>query len=78
VSREVADVVNEGVIFSVQDLSVAWESNFASPAHAAVRQLAEAEQGALRRAYAEALAREERERPEALSRAGILYALARR
>jgi ubiquinone/menaquinone biosynthesis C-methylase UbiE len=75
---EVAEIVSEDVPFSVQDLSVAWESNFGSPAHAEVRRLAEAEQRALQHAYGEALAREERERPGALSRAGILYALGRR
>ena len=75
---EVADIIRETVIFSVQDLSVAWESNFGSPAHSAVRGLAATEQQALRRAYGETLAREERERPGTLHRAGILYALARR
>jgi ubiquinone/menaquinone biosynthesis C-methylase UbiE len=75
---EVADIISEPITFSVLDLSVAWESNFGSPAHRAVRRLADVEQQALRRAYAETLAREERERPGTLNRGGILYALARR
>lgn len=75
---EVLDIVSEAVLFSVQDLSAAWDSNFGSPAHAEVRGLGEAEQQALRRAYEEALSREERERPGALRRAWILYAIGRR
>jgi ubiquinone/menaquinone biosynthesis C-methylase UbiE len=71
----VADIISETVDFSAQDLSVAWESNFGSPAHAEVRRLPEAEQRALQRAYREALVREEREQPGVLSRAGILYAV---
>lgn len=72
---EVLDIVSEGASFSVQDLSAAWESNFGSPAYAEVRGLPEAEQHTLRRAYEDALARAERERPGALSRAEILYAM---
>ena len=75
---KVADIISETIVFSAQDLNVAWESNFGSPAHSAIRGLSDAEQQALRRAYAETLAREERERPGTLNRAGILYALAHR
>jgi ubiquinone/menaquinone biosynthesis C-methylase UbiE len=75
---EAADIVSETIDFSAQDLSVAWESNFESPAHSEVRRLAEAEQRALQRAYRHALAREERAQPGVLSRAGILYAFGKR
>ena len=75
---DVVDVVSESVLFSAQDLDVAWESNLGSPAHADVRRLSETEQLALSRAYGEALAREEQQRPGTLNHAGILYALGRR
>jgi ubiquinone/menaquinone biosynthesis C-methylase UbiE len=75
---DVADIVSETVEFSAEDLSVAWEANFRSPAHAEVRRLPEARQRALQRAYGETLAREERERPGTLSRAVVLYAMGQR
>jgi ubiquinone/menaquinone biosynthesis C-methylase UbiE len=75
---EVAEIVNEVVEFSAQDLSVAWESNFKSPGHREARLLNVEDQAALKNAYLDALAREERQNPGALTRADILYALGRR
>jgi ubiquinone/menaquinone biosynthesis C-methylase UbiE len=75
---EVTDIISETVDFSARDLSVAWESNLGSPAHAEVRRLPDAEQRALQRAYQEALVQEEREQPGVLGRAGILYAFGTR
>lgn len=75
---EVADIISETISFSAQDVSLAWEANFQSAAHLDVQQLSEEEQQALRRAYADALARAGQENPGSLSRAGILYALGRR
>jgi ubiquinone/menaquinone biosynthesis C-methylase UbiE len=74
----VAEIVSETIEFSPQDLTLAWESDFRSAAHREVQRLREEEQRALHDKYVAALAREERERPGALSRAGILYAIGRR
>jgi ubiquinone/menaquinone biosynthesis C-methylase UbiE len=76
-SFEVVDIVAETVAFSAQDLTLAWESNVKSPAHARVQRLSAEDQRALKAAYLEALAHEEREHPGALNQGEILYALGR-
>lgn len=78
VGFEVVDIVGEAVELTAQDLSLAWESNFGSPAHADVRRLSDEEQRSLESMYLAALAREEADNPEALSRADVLYAVGRR
>lgn len=74
----VADIVSEVIVFEADDLAQAWEANFRSAAHAPVQRLSAEQQSALKDAYLEALAREEREHPGELLRADILYALGRR
>jgi ubiquinone/menaquinone biosynthesis C-methylase UbiE len=74
----VADIVSEVMVFEAHDLAQAWESNFRSVAHAPVQRLSAEQQGALKEAYLEALAWQQREHPGVLSRAEILYALGRR
>jgi len=74
----VAGIVSESIAFLAEDLTLAWESNFRSAAYADMQRLGAEEQSALKGAYLEALAREEREHPGALGRAEILYALGRR
>jgi ubiquinone/menaquinone biosynthesis C-methylase UbiE len=71
----VARVVCESIEFAPQDLSVAWESNFHSPAHAGVQRLSEREQQALRCQYLEALGVLQRQSPGELSLAEVLYAV---
>jgi ubiquinone/menaquinone biosynthesis C-methylase UbiE len=75
---DVVDIVSEPVMFSAQDLAVAWESNIRAAAHSGVRRLDADRQADLKRAYLEALAREEADDPEAFSRAPMLYAIGRR
>jgi ubiquinone/menaquinone biosynthesis C-methylase UbiE len=75
---EVVEIVDEFIEFSAQDHALAWESNFGSIAYADVRRLDEAHQHALREMYIEALEREQRRNPDALNRASILYAIARK
>jgi alkylated DNA nucleotide flippase Atl1 len=74
---EVADVVSETIEFSAQDLTQAWESNSRSAGHAEVQRLSAQEQEALKDAYLNALAREEREHPGTLRQADVLYAFGR-
>lgn len=75
---EVVEVVSEIIEFSAQDLSLAWESNFGSASNAGVRRLDLDRQKALKQQYLAALEGEERRDRDALRRAGILYAIARR
>lgn len=71
---EVVDIVSETVEFSAEDLTLAWESNFRSAAHADVQHLSDQEQHALKSTHLATLAREECEHPGALRRAEVLYA----
>lgn len=75
---EVTEIVSETIEFSAQDLTLAWVSNFRSAGHAEVWRLNYQEQGMLKDAYLASLARKEREDPDSLHRAEILYALGRR
>jgi SAM-dependent methyltransferase len=75
---EAVRIVSEPVEFSDDDLNVSWESNLQVAPYAAVRRLSAADQEALRHAYLEALALEEREHPGGLRRAEIIYAVGRR
>ena len=75
---EVVEIVDEFVEFSAQDHALAWESNLGSVAHADVRALSAVRRQALYDRYVEALQSEERERPGALDRAAILYAIGRK
>ncbi len=75
---KVAEIVSEAIEFSAQDLTVAWDSNFRSAGHSAVRALSVADQGALKKAYIEALAREVEQNPARLARADVRYVLGRR
>jgi hypothetical protein len=71
----VTRVICEPIEFAPQDLAVAWESNFHSPAHAGAQRLSEREQRALRSRFLDALAAVQRESPGELSRAEVLYAV---
>jgi hypothetical protein len=73
----VVDVLGETIEFSAEDLALAWDSNSRSSGHAEVQRLSVQEQEALRVAYVDALAREEREHPGTLGQADVLYAFGR-
>jgi SAM-dependent methyltransferase len=74
----VSGIVEEANVLAAQDLAVAWQSNVKSPAHAAVEQLGSEQLEELRGRYMAGLARALSETPDALTRAEILYVLARR
>lgn len=71
-------VVCEAISFSSGDLSLAWESNFRSPAHAPVHQLAPADIDVLKADFLDALAHVVAQQPEEATSAQILYAVGRR
>ena len=71
-------IVGESLVFSAQDLSLAWESNLRSAGHEAVKHLDATAQDALRSRYLVALAAERRADPQGFSQAEILYAVGRR
>lgn len=68
-------IVSEIIEFTPQDLEGAWESNFGSAGHSAVRQLTVDQQAALKERYLHALDREARDNARGLAQAGILYAI---
>ncbi|HEY7188278.1 MAG TPA: methyltransferase domain-containing protein [Vicinamibacterales bacterium] len=78
VGFEVIDILTETIEFTDQDLSLAWESNFRSAAHAEAQRLSVETQEAFKRVYLDALAREHAERPGALNQANLLYVVGRR
>jgi ubiquinone/menaquinone biosynthesis C-methylase UbiE len=71
-------LVGETIVFSAQDLSLAWESNLRSAGHEAVRGLEATAQEALRSRYPATLAAEQRADPQGFAQAEILYAVGRR
>ena len=75
---EGVDVVSDTVEFTAADLALAWESNIRSATHRDVQRLDPQTLTALQHAYAEAMAREEHQRPSALLQAELLYAMGRR
>lgn len=67
-------VTSGSIAFSPQDISVAWDSNLASPAHASVRALDAGALAQMRSSFERDLAREEQEHPGATTRADVLFA----
>ena len=71
--REIG-VVQETIEMSALDLAQAWESNSRSAGHSAVRRLSLSDQEALRKRYEGLLRQAQRDDPQAMSRADVLYA----
>ncbi|MBS0661703.1 MAG: methyltransferase domain-containing protein [Verrucomicrobia bacterium] len=71
-------VVAENVDFMSEDLALAWEANYRSPANIAVHRLGLEDQRALEKLYREELDRLAREEPVRLKQVHALYALGRK
>ena len=67
---EVIDIVAETIEFTLQDLTLAWESNSRSAAHTDVQRLPRDARDALKHAYLSALAARN---PGVLSQADLLW-----
>ena len=73
-----AEIVTESIQFSVRDLDRAWESNFRSPPHKAVRDLPSESLFDLQHRYEALVAAEMRAEPARVLQSPMLYAVARR
>jgi len=73
-----AEVVTEPIRFSVRDIDRAWESNFRSIAHTAVRDLPGPSLVSLQQRYEALIAAEMKAAPERLLQSSMLYAFGRR
>jgi ubiquinone/menaquinone biosynthesis C-methylase UbiE len=71
--REIG-VVQETIEMSSLDLAQAWESNSRSAGHSAVRRLSLSDHEALRKRYEGLLKQAQKDDPQAISRANVLYA----
>ena len=69
--------VEEAVEFSRQDYSVAWESNLRSAGHADARSLGETMLGEFKAKYMQALSDADRDDPDGMARAEVLFASGR-
>jgi SAM-dependent methyltransferase len=71
-------VVQEEIEMSKLDLAQAWESNFRSAGHSAVRRMSPSDQEALRKRYERLLMQAQKDDPRTMSHAHVLYAFGRK